>query len=352
MNLGIKLERREGSPSLRLNILTSLLAIFFSFVVITIIILATGANPIDAYRGLYAGSVGSFFNIGETLVRATPLLLTTLTVIFSFKCGVMNIGGEGQMLFGATMATFVGIYVQAPAVLHVFLMVITGIGAGALFALVPAILKAKIGANEIVTTVMFNNIAVLLVSYLVNFPLRDPSLTYPQSFAIAESATFLKIIPGTRVHIGLIMAILAVILVYIVIWRSSFGYKLKSVGLNRRAAYYAGMNVTRVTLIGMVVSAMFAGLAGAEELAAIQFRLKVGITTGYGYLGIPLAYLSGLHPFPAIVACIFFGALENGANSMYREAGVPTAIVQIFEALAFIFLIASLVLVRYKIKRS
>lgn len=352
MPLKLKLERRDVPPSLGLNFGMRLLAILGSFAAITIFILLLGANPLDAYRGLFEGSVGTYFNLAETLVKATPLILTSMAVIIAFKSGVWNIGGEGQLVLGAIFATVAGIYFQTYGALQILLIMLAGLAGGALFILGPALLKAKLGVNEIVTTVMLNSIAAYILSFLINGPLKDPTATTPQSLPIAASAHFLRLVPGTRINIGLLLAIAAAIIVYILFWKTSFGYKLKSVGLNPKASNCAGIDIPRVTLIAMLISGMFAGLAGAGEVAGIQYRLRLDISSGYGLLGIPIAYLSGLHPIVTIPMSIFFAAMENGAEAMYREAGVPTAVAQVFEALAFIFLLIGMVLVNYRIRRE
>jgi ABC-type uncharacterized transport system permease subunit len=326
-----------------------LLAIAAALVVVAIMIAAAGIDPLAAYGALLEGSVGSVNGISETLVRATPLILIGLGIAIAFRGGMWNIGGEGQFYLGALGAVLVGVYLPPmPAPLHILLALLCGFAFGGLWAAIPGYLRVKRGANEIVVTIMMNYLATFLISFLVAGPLRDNSrvIPVPQTAPIASSAVLPRLIPQTRAHAGLIVAIIAAVIVWFVLERTALGYSIKATGENPDAASYGGINVAVAGTLAMGLSGGLAGLAGMGEVAGVHRYLLEGISPGYGYLAIAVALFGGLNPLGVVLSALFFGALMVGADAMQRAVGVPVATIYLLQGLVVIFVLARQVLVR------
>jgi general nucleoside transport system permease protein len=316
-----------------------------------IMLLFLGADPFVAYGSLIEGAFGSTNALADTLVKATPLLLVALGICIAFRGGVINIGGEGQLLVGAIAATLVGLsFPGAPGWLIISFALLVGFLAGAFWGTIPGVLKAYFNVNEILSTIMMNAIAVQGMNYLLSNPMIDPvqleaASRIPQTARLAAAFDLPRLIP-TRLHLGTALAILAAFLVFIFLWRTVIGYRIRAVGLNPHASRYAGINVPRNIVLALLLSGAFAGLAGAIQVYGLHHRMftdgsATGFTGSAGFNGIVVALFGHLHPLGSIPASFFFGALIVGANSLQRSMQVPSAFITALNGLVVIFVVGS-----------
>ena len=282
-----------------------------------------------------SGAFGSWYAIGSgTLIRATPLLLTGLAVAIAFRAGVLNIGAEGQFLVGAGAATAVALSVASvPRVIAVPSVLLIGAVAGASWAGIAAILRARFQVLEVISTILLNFIAASLLSYLVRGPMQEPTHVYPQTLTIPKVAQLPRFGVTTRLHVGFAIAVLACVVSWWLIRYTAGGFRLRAVGANPRAARTAGqIEVERVTTRAFLLSGAFAGLAGAIEVCGVTYALYENISPGYGYTAIAVALLARLDAAGVVITAILFGALEAGGSAMQRDAGVPSVVVSVIEA--------------------
>jgi len=321
-----------------------------------VMLLFLKANPIEAYAALWDGAFGSTNAMAETLVKATPLLLVALGVCISFRGGVINIGGEGQMILGAVSATWVGLnFPDWPGWMLVPLALLVGFLGGAIWGGIPGILKAYFNVNEILSTVMMNAIAVQLMNFLLRGPMIDPSQALlaskiPQTARLIEAFHLARLAP-TRLHTGALLAVILAILVFFLLWRTIYGYRIRAVGQNEYASRYAGIDVKRYIVLSLLLGGAFAGLAGAVQVYGVNYRMitdgsSSGFTGNAGFNGIVVALFGQLHPIWSIPASILFGALLVGANSMQRIVQVPSAFVIALNGLVVVFVVGSEVIRR------
>ena len=308
-------------------------------------------NPIEAYQALWVGAFGSSNAIAETLVKATPLLLVGLGICISFRGDVINIGGEGQMIIGAILATWVGLtFTGMPGWVVVTLAMLAGFIGGGIWGGIPGYLKAYFNVNEILSTVMMNAIAVQLMNFLLSGPMIDPSQArlaskIPQTARLLEIFRLPRLAP-TRLHLGALIAVILAFLVYILLWRTTWGYRIRAVGQNPHAARYAGVKVQRYVVLALLLSGAFSGLAGATQVYGVNYRMitdgsSSGFTGSAGFNGIVAALFGQLHPILTIPASILFGALLVGANKMQRAVQVPSAFVIALNGLVVVFVVSS-----------
>lgn len=303
---------------------------------------ASGVDVGVAGRAFLSGAFGSSYAIfSATLVRSVPLILTGLAVAWAFSAGVFNIGVEGQFLLGASTATAVALQLPGLGLLTPVLAMLAGGAAGAAWAGIAAWLRVRFAVLEVISTIMLNFVAIQLVAYLVHGPLGDPAGIYPQSPSLAASTWLPRIIPGSRLHLGFLIAIVGSLGAWYVVRHRASGFRLRLVGANPNAAWIAGgVRVNRVTVGAFLVSGAIAGVAGAIEVTGVTYALYESISPGYGYTAIAVALLANLNPAGVVVSGIGFGALEAGAASMQRDAGVPSVIVWVVEALMILLLAA------------
>lgn len=302
-----------------------------------------GLDASRALAALWQGSFGSRFALlSSTFVRATPLILTGLAVALAFRAGVWNIGADGQLLVGAVAATMVGLATtRAIGAAALPLALLLGAAAGAAWAGIAALLRTRFGVLEVISTIMLNFIALYLVGYLVRGPLQEPTHAYPQSDPIPLAARLPKLIPGTRLHWGFAIALVAPIVLWWVLRSTAAGFRLRAVGQNPDAARSAALvDVSRVTTRALLASGALAGLAGAIEVTGVTFALYENLSPGYGYTAIAVALLAGLDPLGVLGAGLLFGALDAGALAMQREAAVPSVVVAVVEALLVLAVLA------------
>ena len=324
-----------------------ILAMLAAFTVGAVLLLLLNVNPFTAYAALIEGAFGSTYSITQSLVKATPLLLVALGICIAFRASVINVGGEGQIILGALMATWFSLQFRAwPGWLLIPATIIMGFMAGAAWGFVPGILKARLGVNEILTTIMMNFIALQLMNLLLRGPLMDPGgvtagTFLAQSERLPEQVWLARMIPQTPLHTGFILAVVLAFVVYIFLWRTTIGYRIRAVGLNPHAARYAGIKVPFNQALSLTLAGGFAGLAGVVEVLGVHHRLLEGITSGYGFTGIVAALFGGLHPLGAIPASYLFGSLLVGADKMQRAVQVPSALVDTIMGLVVMFVVGS-----------
>lgn len=316
-----------------------------------VMLIVLGANPLEAYGALWDGAFGSTNAFAETLVKATPLLLVALGICISFRGDVINIGGEGQMIVGAILATWIGLtFTGLPGWLVIVMAMLAGFIGGGIWGGIPGFLKAYFNVNEILSTVMMNAIAVQLMNFMLRGPMIDPSQAQlaskiPQTARLLEAYRLPRWAP-TRLHLGALIAVVLAILVYILLWRTTLGYRIRAVGQNPDASRYAGINVKQHVVLALLLSGAFAGLAGTIQVYGVNYRMITdgsasGFTGSAGFNGIVAALFGQLHPIWSIPASILFGALLVGANSMQRVVQVPSALVTALNGLVVVFVVSS-----------
>ena len=298
---------------------------------------ASGYDAPAVLQALWSGAFGSWYNFTSvTLVRSVPLILIGLGIATAFRGGAFNIGAEGQFYAGAIAATWVGLHVtQGPTVLAVPLLLLTSAFAGALWVAVPVLLKLRFGVIEVISTLLLNFVAEALVSLLVLGPLQERSGIYPQSDAIVEAAQLPLL--GGRLHAGFLLAAGAAVILWYLFTRTVWGFHLRAVGLSPRAAEVSGrVDSARMGATALLCSGALAGLAGGVEVSGVSYALFQNLSPGYGFTGIAVALLGGLHPIGVLFSGIFLGALEAGAGAMQRDAGVPSVAVYVVEAIIIV----------------
>jgi simple sugar transport system permease protein len=326
------------------NIIPQLIAIFIALLVGAIVLLASGFSPIQAYGSLIIGAFGNINGIGQTLSQATPIVFTALAFLFAFKAGLFNIGAEGQLLIGALSAAVVGISLNGlPSIIHISLALLAGAFFGALWALIPALLKTELGANEVITTMMLTYVATYFTRYLVNDVFKEPGWV-SQTPQIAASAELPRILPPTQLSASLIIGIILVALTFYILKRTVLGYEIRAIGLNPLAAQSGGINVKKGLIIALAVSGALAGLGGAGEILGVHRRYIDGFSPGYGWDGLAVALIGGLDPIGALLASLLFGILRSGGMTMNRVTGVPIDIITILQALIILFVAAPVVI--------
>ena len=329
-------------------VLVPLLAVFTAMVLGALIIVAAGGAPIAAYRGLFEGAFGSAKALSETTVWATPYILTGLAVALAFKGGLFNIGVEGQLALGAVAAAWVGyalpdvLGVTLPAVIHVPLAVGAGMLAGAIWGAIPGWLKARTGAHEVINTIMMNYIALLLTGFLLNGPMKDPAPlnVVARTPRIAEGARIPPIFAGLRFHWGFILALAMAGIVWWLLQKTTLGFEIRTAGTNPDAARYAGVNVSRTIVVTMMLSGLLAGMAGALEVVALNYRHELGFSVGYGFDGIAIALLGKTNPLGVVLAALLWAAMRNGATRMQFLTQIPVDVISVIQALILLFVAA------------
>ncbi|HEX5387194.1 MAG TPA: ABC transporter permease [Gemmatimonadales bacterium] len=317
---------------------TGALAVIAGLVVLMLGLWAGGYDAVAALGALWRGAFGSWYAIGSaTLVRSVPLILIGLGICVAFRAAAFNIGAEGQFYAGAIAATWVGLHTGGwPAPLAVAAVLAAATLAGAAWSALPAWLTFRFGVLEVISTLLLNFVAESLVSWMVQGPLQEATRIYPESDPISEAAR-LPVLPGTRLHLGFLLAVLAAVLSWYVLARTVWGFKLLAVGTGPRAAEISGrISPKVVAAVALVASGALAGLAGGVEVGGVSYALYQNLSPGYGFTGIAVALLARLRPLGVLATGILFGALETGAGAMQREAGIPAVAVYVVEAVIII----------------
>ena len=330
----------------------ALVAVTITFALTAVPIILAGANPIEAYVAYLVRPVTSGFTLVEVLVTATPILFTGTAVAIAFRAGYWNIGAEGQLLSGAIAAAGIGMVVGGvPSLLALPLMIAGGALAGAAWALVPALLRVRFGIDEVVTTLLLNPVALLLVNGLLHGPWRDPVTGFPESPRIAAEAEFPLLLERSRLHLGFPLALAIVAVAWYVLARTPAGLRLRAAGLSPHGARFAGINVGRTLLGAALVSGAIAGIAGVSEVAGIQNRLTGGLSPGYGYTGIVVATLATLSLPGVVLAALFLGDLIVGASSAARSLGIPSQLGAVVQGVLLLTTVGLLALRRQRLRR-
>jgi len=348
--ISMSIVKRKPLPSWVILVIP-VAAVFVTLLITSIPIIIAGGNVFKAYGALFYGALGSKFNLLETFVKASPLVLTGLAVAFAFRARFWNIGAEGQLFAGAIAATWVGVYFTwLPVFLILPLMLLLGFLAGGLWATIPAFLKTKLKVDDVVTTLLLNYVMLHIMGALLFGPLQMPGSAWPRSASIMDSAFYPILIARSRFHFGIIISFVAILAIWFINSKTVFGYQSRGVGINLEAAKFGGINTGMVILKTAIISGGLAGLAGVGEIAAIHHHLMMDISPGYGYTGIVIAMLGNLHPIGVALAAFFFSIISVGAQTMSRVAGIPIYITGIIEGVSLMTMLIFLLLTEYKIR--
>lgn len=352
----MRLERRSTTPA-ALLVAAPLAAVAFTLFVTSLLVAWAGAPVGRAYALLLEGGFGSRFALTETLTRATPLIFTGLAAAVAFRARLFNIGAEGQLYAGALAAVAVGglhggsgfdlpVWLLFPA------MLLAAAVAGALLLLGPALLKSRLGVDEVVTTLLLNFIVLLFVSAMLDGPMKDPTaMGWPQSVALADTLQLDKLIERSRVRTGLVAAVGLAVGLWALLKFTTLGFEIRAVGANPRAARFAGLPVGRTAVLVALLSGALAGLAGAVEVAGRTAYVTLDMSPGYGYSGIVIAMLAMLNPLGVVAAAVFVAGMLVGADSMSRAVAVPTYIADVIVATALIAMLVATLFTQYRIRR-
>ncbi|HUV07819.1 MAG TPA: ABC transporter permease, partial [Spirochaetia bacterium] len=333
------------------RVVIPIVAIVVTLILSAVPILFAGGDLWKSYYFLFYGALGTRFNLLETCVKASPLILTGLAVALAFRARFWNIGAEGQLLAGALVATWIGIYgTWIPPFLLLPVIITAGFCAGGIWAAVPALLKTKMKVDDVVSTLLLNYVMIHIMGALLFGPLQQPGSSWPRSSEILDAAKYPLLIVRSRFHMGFLMALFAVAVVWLLNTKMVFGYQSKAVGVNIRAAHFGGIRTSSVTIQTAVLSGGLAALAGVGELCALQYRLIMDISPGYGYSGIVIAMLGNLHPVGVLFSALFFSVIIVGAQTMSRMTGVPSYIAEVIQGMALMVMLVFLLLTEYRLK--
>ncbi|MFY0542721.1 ABC transporter permease [Brevibacillus sp. H7] len=315
--------------------------------------LAGGFDPIKAYSSLLTKVFGGTYNFGETIRQITPLVFTGLSVAFAFRTGLFNIGAEGQFIMGMLASVVVGISLDLPPYIHAPLAILAGAVAGGLWGAIAGYLKAARGVHEVITTIMLNWIALYFANYILKsffVPQGQQRSELVKDSAVITVGWLSDMFGGARLHWGTLLAVLAAIFFYILLWKTKSGFELRAVGLNPHASEYAGMNVNKNVMTAMFMGGMFAGIGGAcETLGVFHYQAIMAAMPGYGFDGIAVALIGGNSPFGVVLGAVLFGMLTFGASGMKFGAGVPVELIRVVIA-SVIFFVAAHGIVKFLLK--
>ena len=325
-------------PPFQAALITLAAASLAGFLLLAVMLLVLGYDPVAAFAALWNGAFGSWYAFtSATLVRSTPLIILGLGFALAFRGGALNIGMEGQFLAGAVAATWAGLHVAGwPAAMALPVVLAAGAVAGAAWVTIPVLLKLRFGVLEVISTLLLNFVAEALVSLMVQGPLQEAKGIYPQSDLIADSAR-LAALPGSRLHAGFVLAVLFAVVAQVLFDRTAWGFRLKAAGAGPRAAWMTGrINAGRMMAVALLVSGALAGLGGGVEISGVTYALFQNLSPGYGFTAIAVALLARGQPGGIVVTGILFGALEAGAGAMQREAGIPSVAVFVVQAVIIV----------------
>ena len=348
MAIAVKFEKRLN-PSAAMNIAVPLLSVVAALLVGAVFLFVTGREPLEVYAAMFKGALGSQYGLSETVVKAIPLMLCSLGISAAFRMQLWNIGAEGQFYMGAFAASYLPLaYPDLPALVMLPGMLLFGCAAGGLWGLVPAVLRARWKVNEIITTLMLNYVAILWVDYFVYGPWKDPKgFNFPLTAKFPEAAA-LPTFGTSRIHMGLLLALIIAALFWVIFQKSRWGYEIRVIGASEAAARYAGMNINRNIYLVMILSGAVCGLAGMAEVSGIAGRLQPNLSPGYGYTAIIVAWLSKLNPAAILIVSILFGALQVG-GFFVQTMGVPASVSAMLQGAVLFFVVGGEFLTNYKI---
>ncbi len=333
---------KRKDVSVAFKIYATIFSIILSLFIAGLFLLIVKVNPIDAYKDILIESLGSFYGLSETLVKTTPLIFCGLGVALAFRMNLWNIGAEGQLYMGAIASTYIALYsgIQSHWLMMI-MMFIAAVIAGGLWATVSGFLKARFNVNEVIMTLLMNYIAILFANYLIYGPWKDPNgLNFPLTAQFADVARFSDYF-NTRLHTGFFLAIILAFILFFLIEKTTWGFEVKVVGDNKAAAKYAGMSIGKTIVLVMFISGALAGLAGFSEVAGVQHRLQHGLSMGYGYTAIIIAWLAKRSAFGVILVSFLMGILVVGGDALQIYYQLPVAMLYVFQGLILFFLLAS-----------
>ncbi len=325
------------------KIVVIVIAVLAALLVGAMIILAVGGDVMKTYWVIISMPFKNFRTFGEVMIRMIPLLIIALGISVSSRCGIINIGAEGQMCMGIVASTIIATNCSAlPKIILIPLCILAGAVAGGLYGFIPGFLKAKLEVSELLSTVMLNYAATQFFNFCIRVPLLDPNEKSgtPMSPRLTENATLSRLFKGSSLHQGIFLAIILVIVIYILMFKTTWGYKMRAAGASDRAARYGGINVPKYLIISMVISGACAGMAGSVELMGVQLRAIGGMTAGYGFSGVVVALFGGLHPFGIIPASFFFGILLYSQVNLQILTNVPPNLVKALQGLIILIIVA------------
>jgi simple sugar transport system permease protein len=340
------------SPALRRRLFSAviipLISVACGFAVAGLAVLVTGSDPIAAFTALFQGAFTNPRAFPETLVAMVPYVFLGLAVALGFRAGLFNIGAEGQFYLGAIFGVLAGNYlIGVPGILHIPLALAFGMLGGFIWAAVPGLLKARFGAHEVITTIMLNYVAFQLTDFLINKgPMSDAHSTAPRTPFIDPLVQLPVLFAGTRLHLGLILALLAVPVVWFLLERTTIGFRIRTVGFSPGAARAAGMSVGWTLVLTMGISGALAGLAGADEILGVSHYMPASFSVGYGFDSIAVALLARSNPWAILPSAFLFGAMRNGAAFMQLETQVSSDLISIVQAIVIMF-VAAPVMIRW-----
>jgi len=347
----MRLEARESASTL-LRITAPVLAVAASMLVCSALILWAGASPLAAWGLLVKGALGSTFALTETLTRATPLIFTGLAAAVAFRAKLWNIGGEGQLYVGACVATWLGTgMITLPAWLMIPFLFLSGALAGGLFLLLPTWLKTRLKVDEVVTTLLLNFVVLLVVNWLVFGPWKDPmAMGWPQAAPVIDQAMLPTLVPRSSLHAGFLLALACALAVWWMMRFTIWGFEIRAVGANIKASTFAGMPVTGTIVRTALISGGLAAMAGVSELCGVKGYLTLDLSPGFGYSGIVVAMLAGLHPLGVVLSATFIAVVYIGADSMSRAIDISNYIADVTTAVSLLMVLLAMFLTRYRIR--
>jgi general nucleoside transport system permease protein len=325
------------------TLFSATLAVALAFAVTAIPIMISGKNPLLAYWALIKGAIGSPDAIAFALNKSTPYVLSGVGVAICFRAKVINIGGEGQLAVGGVAAAWTALnFSQLPSILLIVASLFAGGVAGAIWAGLAALMRLKRGVHEVLGTLMLNFIGALVVSEVLHGAMGERGAGFPQSPLLPQSAWLPSLFDGTDTHIGIVIAVGAVVVCHVLLWHTPFGFRLRLLGSSESAAMYAGVSLFRGVLQVMLLAGGLAGIAGAVEVLGVHYRLIDGFSQGFGFNAVAIALLAALNPIAVLPAGLFFGFLEAGALAMQREIGVPSSLVFVIQGLTMVFVLCAM----------
>ncbi len=314
--------------------MTYVIGIIVAFAIFSVILLLLGFDPIASIIAIPSGAFGIPNRTSETLIRFIPLLLTSLAFLVAFKARFLNIGAEGQLYIGALVSYLVAAQLDGvPTILAIPIIMIAAALGGAAWLALPIIMRTKLEINEIFPTVVLNFIAMFLISWLTTGPLQDPNAFNPRTPYIPESTEWPTMFSGLRIHVGIFIVILLALSLYVLLFKTTLGYRIRAVGQNPRAAKHGGVNVTQGIVAAGLLSGGLAGLAGMMEVIGTHHFLLAGFSPGFGYVGIAIAALGGFHPIGVVFASFFFSVLQIGGDHMQQAADVPVDMIFVMQGI-------------------
>jgi len=340
-----------------IQIATPFISVAIAILIGSVVILAAGKSPIEAFSAMFYGAFGGTRQIGETLLRATPLVFTGLAVAYGFRSGLFNIGAEGQLFLGGLAAAFVGVQLAGfPWIVSVPAVILSAAVAGAAWAFIPALMKAKIGAHEVITTMMFSYIGRYLVSWIVTGPFKDEGAIpqtplLPETSQLPRISDVLTFIQPNRAHFGIILGVGVAILVWWILKYTVLGYEARAVGFNPFASETGGISVSATTIKSLCISGALAGLSGAVEIMGLHHRLFDQFSSGFGFTGIAVALLAKNNPIGVLAAALLFGALSAGSGTMQLQADVSQKVIAIIQG-TIIFLVGAETIVTWFVAKA